>query len=103
MYAIAKLLTLEQRRRAAAETYTPQHPDGSYPRSESGHCALGVALGTVAKAPPPGALLWAMLDKPPVTDSPEWDRLLKLTYTFTNDFDNGRIKDVAKAMGVKKR
>lgn len=108
MYKIARYLTLEQRRAAASREYRPMRWSDTgveissvYPNPvcADGMCPLGVALEPkmLAIDRRPDADAVATLIAAPY----DYLDIYKAADKFIADWDTGKIKDIAKAMGVK--
>jgi hypothetical protein len=98
-YEIARYLSDEAKRAAVARSYAPtreRRPLDPYvsPRCASGMCPMGVAMLTFAVrlAPTPSAHHLAAA----LGDLSAWGA----AETFMNDWDQGRITDLAAALGV---
>ena len=97
MYRVAKYLTLEQRRRAAAATYTPSVKGGLFPRDERLRCPLAVAIDHPYTMGP--SEFANLLGYPVGVDGS--GRVFAAVVRFMEEADDGKIVDIARAMGVK--
>lgn len=100
MYKVATYLTPEQKARALQQTYTPIYRDEPVPtpRSGGGGCPLGVALTGDEVAPMAKTLTRLIVEENNPNAPP--DAVLSAVRQFTRDFDRGRIKNLATALGM---
>lgn len=105
-FAIAAYLTDEQKQRACAATYTPRTPDGRLLRTADDCCPLGVALyPNESQAVPLGVNVYFRLQAlgqlAGIGDTHEdIERIEHIAAAFYDDWDAGRILDLADALGV---
>lgn len=100
MYKVATYLTPEQKARALQQTYTPIYRDEQLPtpRTEGGGCPLGVALTEDEVAPMAKTLTRLIVEE----NNPNASRysIQSAVRRFTRAFDEGRIKNLATALGM---
>lgn len=94
-YAIAAYLTDEQKARACAETYTPT---GGVLRAPGCSCPLGIALGYTTDPEPSAGQVASALRFTPRSEA--WRAAYDAAAVFISDWDDGRIADLAAALGV---
>lgn len=101
MYKVATYLTPEQKARALQQTYTPIYRDEPLPepRTEGGGCPLGVAL-TGDEVAPMAKTLTRLIVEENNPNAPHY-AIYSAVRRFTRDFDRGRIKNLATALGIK--
>lgn len=98
-YAIAQYLSVKQIDRAVQESYSETCP---HPRTVDGFCPLGVAVHdswriwrSVIKAPGPSDVAKIITKRPY-----EFAAIEDAAAVFINDWDDGKITDLASALGV---
>lgn len=107
-YKIAEYLTHEAKHAAVTTVYDQAFPYNGrlYPVDAAGQCPMGVALRAMGLHCPDGrpeeyeiAKRLLSQDDPPSVDP---DGLAGAAQTFVNDWDYGRINDLAAALGVER-
>jgi hypothetical protein len=100
-YEIAKYLSDEAKCAALARSYAPASPDDRLcrPRCADGMCPLGVALRAMGKH---NAYSYCPVapDETEVAELLEDDGAREPARLFIDDWDEGRITDLAAALGV---
>jgi hypothetical protein len=103
MYQIAKFMDLYHRKAAAAAEYATDGLGGP-PRNCEDRCALGVAYLGIGKTPPAYKVAQWIIGRESLSmtqaEYEQYKVICDAAERFINDFDRGKIKDVARAMGV---
>lgn len=117
MYKIAKYLTKEERTRAVQFSYSKDSECG-YPRDSEGYCPMGRALqfrlpddlrdsnDSLYLRTPAKYMIARLVIGPSVSNydhtesSHQYAEVYQAATEFTEDWDYGKIKNLAKALGV---
>ena len=108
-YLIADYIPMERRRAAARATYLPLNTTAGSrpcPTTADGCCPLGVAMETRSGIPWGSLVAEAILGERPFSfdggNRDVWDTVVDAAWEFIEDWDAGRITDLATAFGVEK-